>query len=632
SSTLVALHRWIGRSAIVLAGVHVAGRMYTNVPRIDLTIGYQAWGLVGLVLWVTMSVLSIRPIRTRAYKLFIFGHVGAFCGSLVALSLHRPEVAPYLISGAAVYASDRIVRVGAVVYYYILVRILTGLRRGRGRNEVDEGGTRALPVVAGATIELVSKDVMRVKVETKTRWKPGAHAYLHAPLIDAGGHPFSIASACVPLCHDENENVSSESTTLATQTFIVRIHEGFTRKLRDRAIEEQETSRKMANDDDDSALRGQEEGIDRATTPAALTIRLSPIFTEGPYGHSFGFDRFESVLIVVGGTGVTFAIGFVLDLVRRARRREQRHHDRRRSEQDERGGRQRRPRPTMGRTTTDDEERPLVTKRVTLAWSVRDAAEVEWVGTDLRRAIEFAPLGFLNVEIHVTRGTAAAAATAASTTTTTTKKATTTTTTMDPTIPTRTTTTGNERKKPRVGDELEPRSSSVEPELARPPPPPRPCHDPCDENRRSSTCSSSSDATELTRFEYVPTSPTESMLAPPPPPPPPSSSSLTLVAPVEQHGDSKTSSSSSSSSDDSLVGQRTTIAYHYGQRCHARGLVERKVAATSRAGSVAVATCGPARLTADVADAVSDLIDPVAVWTRGESRLNIMLHVERYGW
>lgn len=453
--------------------------------------------------------------------------------------------------------------------------------------------------------------------------------------------------------------MSSESTTLATQTFIVRIHEGFTRKLRDRAIEEQETSRKMANDDDDSALRGQEEGIDLATTPAALTIRLSPIFTEGqlrfhlfapqrrgnrekenpvhtglkkkkknsvscheigPYGHSFGFDRFESVLIVVGGTGVTFAIGFVLDLVRRARRREQRYHDRRRREQAERGGRQRRPRPTGRTTIDDDDERPLVTKRVTLAWSVRDAAEVEWVGTDLRRAIEFAPLGFLNVEIHVTRGIAAAAATVASTTTTTTKNKATTTTTMDPTIPTRTTTTGNERERPRVGDELEPRSSSVEPELARPPPPPRPCHDPCDD-RRSSTCSSSSDATELTRFEYVPTSPTESMLAPPPPPP--SSSSLTLVAPVKQHGDSKTSSSSSSS-DDSLVRPRTTIAYHYGQRCHARGLVERTVAATSAAGAVAVATCGPARLTRDVADAVSDLIDPNAVWTRGESRLNIV--------
>lgn len=59
----MALHRWIGRSAIVLAGVHVAGRMYTNVPRIDLSIGYQV-----NCLSVTSTIRAVRAPRKEKKK------------------------------------------------------------------------------------------------------------------------------------------------------------------------------------------------------------------------------------------------------------------------------------------------------------------------------------------------------------------------------------------------------------------------------------------------------------------------------------------------------------------------------------------------------------------------------------
>ncbi|GAA5895955.1 ferric reductase family protein [Sporobolomyces salmoneus] len=475
SATLVALHRWIGRSAIVLAMVHVSGRLFTNAPRIDLTIGYQAWGLVGLILWLSMSILSIRAIRARFYKFFIFSHLSAFALSLIALSLHRPQVAPYLIAGAVIYSSDRIFRVLLVAYY--------ALRSSR------RGGAKA-------TVEILSDDVIRVKTENKRRWKP-------------------VASSFLPITHVEGDEVPTEGT----QSFIIRVHQGFTLKLKERALE------------------SQEKMIDEPTQESESSIELSPIFSEGPYGHNLRLHRFESVLLLVGGTGVTFAVGFLLDLVRRARV-EQLY-------------------ATQGKK--------LSTKRLTFVWSVRDKAEVEWIGDELREAIQYAPPGFLELQIYVTRMSA----------------------------PLTTTTSCSSASLKRKEDQavaIQPVSSSSRHSL---------------ESHRSSVASVASDHTP---FGYLPTSPTDSML-PPIPLPEIYPSSSTLVDPPR------------SSIEIPLI----------PGRCRPRDTVERVVGNTSYSGSVAVLTCGPSKLTEEVARASSDIIDPSRV-LKGESRLNVMLHVESYGW
>ncbi|GAA5958339.1 hypothetical protein JCM3765_004799 [Sporobolomyces pararoseus] len=493
STTLISLHRWIGRSVIILAGVHVAGRLYTNSPKINLKLAYQAWGLVGLLLWISMSILSIRKIRNRFYKFFIFAHLAAFSFSLIALSLHRPQVAPYIIAGAVLYASDRIVRLGSVAYYSM------------GRK--SRAGPRT-------TIQLLSKDVMKVEIETKRKWKPGSHAYLHAPLIDAGGHPFSVASSFLPISHLESEPAPTE----ATQTFIIRVHKGFTLKLKERAEQEQE---KMMND---------------PTKSEESSIQLSNMFTEGPYGHNLRLHRFESVLLVVGGTGVTFAVGFLLDLVRRARA-------------EYLGG-----------------ARRMSTKRLTFVWTVREAAEIEWIGKELREAIDHAPPGFLNLQIYVTQQKITSDA------------------------------------EPIKGDNPIDVTIRPKPSIAS------------STRRSSETCRSSisSIATKQIPFDYLPTSPTESML-PPLSLPPISHSSSTLV--------NGTFGSAPSSVE---------IPFVQG-RCRPREIVEQVVRDTSYSGSVAVATCGPSRLTEEVGRASSEMIDPSKVF-RGETRLNIMLHVESYGW
>ncbi|GAA5871904.1 hypothetical protein JCM16303_000911 [Sporobolomyces ruberrimus] len=510
SSTLTALHRSVGRSAIVLAAVHVSGRVYTNLPRIDLRIGYQASGLLGFILWILMALLSVRWIRTRFYKFFIWTHLAAFALSLIALSIHRPQVAPFLIAGAVIYSSDRLVRLCSVLYY--------ALRSSR------RGG-------AAATVEVLSDDVIRVRVETKKGWLPGAHAYLHAPLIDAGGHPFSIASTFLPISHLRGEPIPNE----ATQTFLVRVHKGFTLKLKERAIQEAE---RLASD---------------PTKDEETSIRLSPILTEGPYGHNLRLHRYESVVLIVGGTGVTFAVGFLLDLVRRAR------------------------------SDQLQSTRKIVTKRVTFVWSVRDRSEVEWIGTELRDALHYAPPGFLDLQIYVTRMSAPPSS-------------------NTKTIPSTAT----------VGpDDVPKESRQYKPKFARMTINPVPSSvSALSRQSLESQRSSISSATEQTSFTYLPTSPTDSML-PPLSFPTVSASSSTLVEPPK----------SRSAIEIPLI----------SGRCRPREIIDRVVGGTSYAGSVAVGTCGPSKLTEEVGRACSDINEPTQVY-RGESRLNIMLHVESYGW
>lgn len=115
---------------------------------------YQAWGIAGLIFWSIMVFGSIRPIRRRFYKSFIFTHIFAFALSIICLSFHRPQVAPYLAAAAVVYILDRLVRFGSLVYFNLFRAVALG-----------QGPT--------ATVAVVGKDVIKVQVSTGLAWKPG---------------------------------------------------------------------------------------------------------------------------------------------------------------------------------------------------------------------------------------------------------------------------------------------------------------------------------------------------------------------------------------------------------------------------------------------------------------------------
>ena len=149
-------------------------------------------------------------------------------------------------------------------------------------------------------------------------WIPGQHVYLHVPSISAGGHPFSISSICLPVKPMD----SSEIKYVAKQKLLIRVREGVTRRLYN-----------MAQDDAEAILSSDN-----------FPSRSIYAWSEGPYGNLHHLNEYETLLLVAGGSGVSFTLPIMLDIVRR--------------------------RKTMVSPSGSSE--PVATSRVTFLWIIRD--------------------------------------------------------------------------------------------------------------------------------------------------------------------------------------------------------------------------------------------------------------------
>ncbi|GAA5972154.1 hypothetical protein JCM11641_002519 [Rhodosporidiobolus odoratus] len=530
-ATLNALHRWMARVVYFLACWHIYGRFYTNLPLIapfHHHYRYQAWGLFGFVFWTILVFASSRPIRRYFFKSFLFTHILCFAGSVICLSLHIPRSGPYLIAAAAIYISDRIFRLFSSIYYNLFKSI------GRGLGP---------PV----RVEVISKDSIKVHIQTAQKWKPGTHIYLHCPNLEAGGHPFSIASTFLPVSHLDGEPAPRSSTL----TLAIRVHGGLTLKLYQHVMESEDT---LAHN---------------AAEAQSFSMPLFPCFTEGPYGHHLLLHRYESALFITGGTGVTFALPPMLDLVRRARNRHL-------------GG-----------------IKPFVTTKVTFVWVIRNPSDVELIGDDLREALFYAPPGFLDVQVYYTAGGSRPSTIGSNTA---------------HLFPLE---SASSIEKVEIGtatrvvlssasSETLSRKPGLPPVLDLPRPPP------------------------VLDLQLPPPS---SENTPPPassPIPPPITGFSSATPNPAPHPPCLTPGGSAFSNTSTLTIKSTLIPTVPG-RPRVRDILAEVIAKTPRSGSVAVGTCGPIALTDDVGAACSDAID-VSKVLRGEHRVNVMLHSEVFGW
>ncbi|KAJ6601629.1 ferric reductase NAD binding domain-containing protein [Mycena sp. CBHHK59/15] len=353
------LHRVAARVLCVMLWIHGAGHIIENGSAGNRENLQEVWfrcGIMALSSLTLLCFLSIRPLRNRAYELFLAAH---FCVALVFLcgAYYHAEnngLGYYLWPSLFVWGLDRFLR---------LVRIF--LVNGGHSTLLSTLLRKNGPHPLHASIDVVFPQFLRVAVRRPDhfRWAAGQMAYLSIPSISAAPwetHPFTIASIDDDIRQTDGDNESPsrdescekgesvDSLHVAAEAlsptgyskklvFLLRVHDGFTKRLLNAAL-------------------------------APETGATFKAYIDGPYCNPPSIRGFGTVLFVCGGSGISFTLPLLLDLIRRANK------------------------------GTNPE-----CHKVTFVWAVRHAEHIKLISDTLSSALEgISDSLAIDIRIHIT--------------------------------------------------------------------------------------------------------------------------------------------------------------------------------------------------------------------------------------
>ncbi|KAG2072161.1 hypothetical protein BDR04DRAFT_1153676 [Suillus decipiens] len=278
------IHRMMARTCFMLLWVHAAGEIvsYPDFQEL-LSEDWLRAGIVALVAFSILIIVSLRPVRTGAYEVFFYIHfvgVGIF---LVGGYFHTKGAhGSYWIWPSFVFwAFDRLVRAVRLVVFN---HSYFGFKSGSGTMD--------------ATTELLSEDVVRLRLRRPPHfhWSPGQSAYLTMPSVSTlpfEAHPFTIASfdsslLLTPSAEDQSsgEVLGSSVPFWKELVFFINVQEGFTKKLKEVAAKKE-------------------------------TVK---VFVDGPYGPSPDLGSYDTSVLVAGGSGVSHTFPVFLNIIERVRK------------------------------------------------------------------------------------------------------------------------------------------------------------------------------------------------------------------------------------------------------------------------------------------------------------------------
>ncbi|KAI1419126.1 ferric reductase like transmembrane component-domain-containing protein [Xylaria sp. FL1777] len=320
------LHRWLGYIIFIQGSVHTIGwtivevRLYQPQPTtaIEWIIQpYIIWGVVAMILLLLLLVLSTPwAIRLTGYEFFRKAHYVLALVYIGACWGHWEQLKSFLLPSLLIWFLDRGVRFlrTALIHYQYLPDGSMAFRSASAsltHFSDDEHG-----------------DIIRMDFEqSHDTWKIGQHFYLcFAESSIWQSHPFT------PL------NLPQTCNGTVSHSYILRAKKGETKKITELAL------RKLAVSP-------------KATTPVILT---------GPYGESIAEALIpeDNVLCVAGGTGITYVLPVLLDLI----------------------------------------QKPAVRDRkIQLVWAIRRKADLCWVEREIIAINNAAKSHGIAVHIYVTR-------------------------------------------------------------------------------------------------------------------------------------------------------------------------------------------------------------------------------------
>ncbi|PIL27014.1 transporter [Ganoderma sinense ZZ0214-1] len=343
------IHRMTARVIFVLLWVHGASKLKFADEGT-----WEEWSarvaLTALIAFSALILVSIRPVRSQAYEIFYFVHFFMVLIFLLGGYYHANNYryGTYVWPSLLIWALDRAIRLARVVYYN---HLYFGFSKKAGRLD--------------ASVELLSPHFVRLHIQRPPHfsWTPGQTAFLTVPGVSGNPlecHPFTIASvdshyqlAASASSTSKNEKKAATSVAVSPArpgdddaspywkelTFLINVRSGFTRRLAARAS---------------------------AQAPAPVGAKVA-VLVDGPYGFSPNLDNDDTVVLVAGGSGVTFTLATFLGVLSCVQ---------------------------SGRSAC---------RRLVWIWSIREPGHIEWVSKALTRALSRAPPELeISIRIYVT--------------------------------------------------------------------------------------------------------------------------------------------------------------------------------------------------------------------------------------
>lgn len=269
------IHRFAGRLLILGAFAHYGLWLYMRYSMKAPLFVFEGPPQTGFIAVVALAVIllsSLKIFRSRLYQTFIFLHVTGYITVLGALWFHRVAIRPYIMVAAAAVVFDALQ--GLIIKTRFKSAILKSVPGNMTKIQVENAGDG---------------------------WRAGQHVYLR---ILRGRrmfekHPFTVANApssLSPANHDHSLILVSKVAGDFTQAvdFLGKknsVHIPWT---------------------DDKSVQDKGSFVSES---AQEPNRVSVII-EGPYG-SFYTDlaRYETVVLISGGSGFTYCSAMLEDIV-----------------------------------------------------------------------------------------------------------------------------------------------------------------------------------------------------------------------------------------------------------------------------------------------------------------------------
>ncbi|KIO24635.1 hypothetical protein M407DRAFT_212299 [Tulasnella calospora MUT 4182] len=266
---LNAWHRWVGKMMFVSSMAHVVGYLvrWTAAGRLVSGSQRQPHGWAAFAGLCLLSVISIPPIRKYSYGMFWHAHWMGYVMMIVGMVWHADDGWKWSVAASVIIIFDQICRLFKTSFTYATITAVPEL---------------------GCT---------RVEVPHLTRgWRAGQHVRLRTVSTVMGAfdaleaHPMTIATV-------------SESSGREGVVLYVKKAGDWSNRLYE-------------------AAKGPEKGeiSEKGIESEGEKSTKMRMIIEGPYGGP-GHDvlsSFSSAFIVAGGSGITFGLSSVDEIIREA--------------------------------------------------------------------------------------------------------------------------------------------------------------------------------------------------------------------------------------------------------------------------------------------------------------------------